>query len=66
VKFCSNRELQATIIIGALGVAGLAMGTRAALRAYRRMQTMPKTVKYIPGGFNAQMTRKEAAQILGV
>lgn len=54
-------------ILGAIGITGLAIGARMALRSARRMKGVAGVAgKFVEGGFNQEITRKEAAEILGV
>mmetsp|Transcript_22257 Transcript_22257/g.55836 ORF Transcript_22257/g.55836 Transcript_22257/m.55836 type:complete len:114 (-) Transcript_22257:57-398(-) len=54
-----------------VGATLIAFTGRYALQAYRRYLAAPKSAapslrKFYPGGFQAEMTRDEAAKILGV
>ncbi|KAF7728953.1 hypothetical protein EC973_005348 [Apophysomyces ossiformis] len=56
------------IIIG-FAVAGAATAGRLGLRAFQEWQKMPKTPrmsKFYKGGFEAKMSKREAALILGL
>lgn len=65
---------QALALAAGVSIAGVALGVRFAVPAYQRWQAMPKkswkapssSAKSYPGLFDHQMTRKEAALILGV
>ncbi|RKP06896.1 hypothetical protein THASP1DRAFT_31285 [Thamnocephalis sphaerospora] len=55
-----------------VGVAAVALGGRFALRSFQRWQQMPRVAnaaslkKFYKGGFDANMSRREAALILGL
>eukprot|EP00240_Pyramimonas_obovata_P010731 CAMPEP_0118932666 /NCGR_PEP_ID=MMETSP1169-20130426/10556_1 /TAXON_ID=36882 /ORGANISM="Pyramimonas obovata, Strain CCMP722" /LENGTH=111 /DNA_ID=CAMNT_0006875359 /DNA_START=83 /DNA_END=418 /DNA_ORIENTATION=+ len=56
-----------TPLVAGLGIAVTAMGTRGLLQAYQAWRLMPPTIRaFYSGGFEAVMTRREAALILGV
>ncbi|TPX42374.1 hypothetical protein SeLEV6574_g05642 [Synchytrium endobioticum] len=61
----------ATAVLVGAGVAGAAFAARLAIRAWQ--STSPEALKasasgraFLRGGFEAQMSRREAAQILGI
>lgn len=58
----------ATPILAGLGVAAAALAGRAALQAYNAMKTgaSPSLRQFYKGGFLPEMTRREAALILGL
>ncbi|KAL6894190.1 hypothetical protein ACP4OV_008288 [Aristida adscensionis] len=59
----------ATPLVAGLSVAAAAMGGRYMVRAwqaFRTRSTMPRVRRFYPGGFQSEMTRREAALILGV
>jgi DnaJ family protein C protein 19 len=57
-----------TFIIAALGIGGAAMAARAGLRSIQRMRGIGSIAgkKFFEGGFESEMSRKEAAMILGI
>jgi DnaJ family protein C protein 19 len=60
---------QATPLVAGLSVAAAAMGSRYMLQAWQAFRTraaMPRVRRFYPGGFEREMTRREAALILGV
>lgn len=57
----------ATPIVAGVGVAALAMTGRAAILAFEAWKTAPPRLrKFYEGGFEPDMTRREASLILGV
>uniref|UniRef100_A0A453LWN0 J domain-containing protein n=1 Tax=Aegilops tauschii subsp. strangulata TaxID=200361 RepID=A0A453LWN0_AEGTS len=59
----------ATPLVAGLSVAAAAMGSRfmiQAWQAFRIRAAMPRVRKFYPGGFEREMSRREAALILGV
>jgi DnaJ family protein C protein 19 len=61
--FCA----QATPVVAGIGIAVTAMGARGLLQAYQAWRLMPPTIRaFYVGGFDAVMSRREAALILGV
>lgn len=57
----------ATPILAGLGVAAAALLGRAALQTYQSMRSgAPAMKKFYKGGFLPEMTRREAALILGL
>ena len=67
----------ASLIVAGLGLAGAAFASRAALQAYKRVnwKEVAKVVPNLPGlslnayykgGFEAKMSKREAALVLGV
>ena len=56
-----------TPIVAGMGVAAVAMTGRAAILAFEAWKTAPPRMrKFYEGGFEPEMTRREAALILGV
>ena len=56
-----------TPIVAGVGVAAMAMTGRAAILAFEAWKTAPPRVRrFYEGGFEPEMTRREAALILGV
>ncbi|KAI9304348.1 hypothetical protein BJ944DRAFT_87164 [Cunninghamella echinulata] len=59
------------VIIG-FAVAGLATASRLGIKAFQEYQKLPKSAKvprmskYYKGGFEAKMSKREAALILGL
>lgn len=59
----------ATPLVAGLSVAAAAMGSRymiQAWQAFRIRAAMPRVRKFYPGGFETEMSKREAALILGV
>lgn len=57
----------ATPIVAGVGVAALAMTGRAAILAFEAWKRAPPRLrKFYEGGFEPEMTRREASLILGV
>ncbi|XP_008806689.2 mitochondrial import inner membrane translocase subunit TIM14-3-like [Phoenix dactylifera] len=59
----------ATPLVTGLSVAAAAMGGRCLIRAWQAFKArpaVPRARKFYPGGFEREMTRREAALILGV
>ncbi|XP_062209040.1 uncharacterized protein LOC133910786 [Phragmites australis] len=59
----------ATPLVAGLSVAAAALGSRymfQAWQAFRTRAAMPRVRRFYPGGFQNEMTRREAALILGV
>ncbi|CAL9166604.1 unnamed protein product [Musa hybrid cultivar] len=59
----------ATPLVASLSVAAAAMGGRyliQAWQAFKARPVVPRVRRFYPGGFEQQMTRREAALILGV
>ncbi|KAJ4844735.1 hypothetical protein Tsubulata_016297 [Turnera subulata] len=59
-------DLQATPLIAGIAVAAAAYSARIGLQAWQAFKARPLTRRFYPGGFQAVMTKREAAQILGV
>jgi DnaJ family protein C protein 19 len=58
---------QTTPFIAGLGVAATALGARGLLHAYQAWRMMPPAIRqFYQGGFEANMSRREAALILGL
>lgn len=56
-----------TPLLAGLGVAAAAFTGRAAIQAFNAFKTAPPRLRqFYKGGFQQEMTRREAAQILGV
>lgn len=55
----------ATAILVGLGVTASALVARAAIRTLQKSRTLTST-KYLLGGFEQQMSRREAMQILSI
>jgi DnaJ family protein C protein 19 len=56
-----------TPIVAGFGVAAVAMTGRMAILAFEAWKTAPpRTRRFYEGGFEPEMTRREAALILGV
>jgi len=56
-------------LVAGLSLAGLAYGARFAVLAFKKYRALPQAIitkHYIKNGFLKEMTRGEAAQILGV
>ncbi|KAF2941601.1 mitochondrial import inner membrane translocase subunit TIM14-3 isoform X1 [Oryza sativa Japonica Group] len=65
----SRTKKEATPLVAGLSVAAAAMGSRYMLQAWQAFRTraaMPRVRRFYPGGFEREMTRREAALILGV
>eukprot|EP00793_Prasinoderma_coloniale_P004435 PRCOL_00000195-RA len=60
----TNREY--TPLVVGVGVAGGALLLREAVEAYGKWAASPASKRYYEGGFQEKMTRREAAQILGI
>ncbi|KAI8913274.1 putative mitochondrial DnaJ chaperone [Gorgonomyces haynaldii] len=58
----------ASAILVGLGVTGLALIGRAAIRTMQKtgMESLVDQSKYLRGGFESPMSKREAAQILGL
>ncbi|KAL5210807.1 hypothetical protein ABZP36_006430 [Zizania latifolia] len=59
----------ATPLVAGLSVAAAAMGSRYMVQAWQAFRTraaMPRVRQFYPGGFEREMTTREAALILGV
>jgi len=58
---------QTTPFFAGLGVATAALGARGLLHAYQAWKLMPPKIRqFYQGGFEADMSRREAALILGL
>lgn len=56
-----------TPLVAGLGIAATAYAGRAALLAYQSFKNAPPRLRqFYKGGFQAEMTRGEAARILGI
>ena len=61
------RAAMTTPIVAGMGVAAVAMTGRAAILAFEAWKKAPPRMrKFYDGGFESEMTRREAALILGV
>ncbi|XP_004241472.1 mitochondrial import inner membrane translocase subunit TIM14-3-like [Solanum lycopersicum] len=47
-------------------IGAAALGARYLIRAWQRFKAAPRVRRFYPGGFDRDMTRREAALILGV
>ena len=62
-------EPQATPLVTSLSVAAAALAGRAMIQAWQAFKArpvVPRMRRFYPGGFECEMTRREAALILGV
>lgn len=57
---------QTTPLIAGVSIAVAAVSLRAGIQQFIKYQAMPKKLHYYKGGFLPEMTRREAALILGV
>jgi DnaJ homolog subfamily C member 19 len=67
--FFYENSNQATALVTGLSVAAAAMGGRYMIQAWNAFKTRgvgPHIRRFYPGGFERQMTRREAALILGI
>lgn len=63
----ARRSRMTTPIVAGMGVAAVAMTGRAAILAFEAWKKAPPRMrKFYDGGFEPEMTRREAAMILGV
>ncbi|XP_020680418.1 mitochondrial import inner membrane translocase subunit TIM14-1-like [Dendrobium catenatum] len=56
-------------LVAGIAVAAAALGSRSLIRAWQAFKArpvIPRARKFYPGGFQHEMTRREAALILGV
>jgi hypothetical protein len=64
----TQRMVLTPVLLG-IGIAGAAITARIGLRAFQRFQGLPNAArasKFYRGGFDARMTKREAAQILSL
>jgi DnaJ family protein C protein 19 len=61
-----NKNKQATPLVAGLGVAAAALSARQLLAAYVRYAASPASRGFYRGGFQQEMTRREALLILGL
>ncbi|PKU76247.1 Mitochondrial import inner membrane translocase subunit TIM14-1 [Dendrobium catenatum] len=68
IGFGNSAKASAPLVAG-IAVAAAALGSRSLIRAWQAFKArpvIPRARKFYPGGFQHEMTRREAALILGV